>query len=329
MADAVETMAYFGATPWHGLGEKIPEDKIYDMEAGIKASGLGWGVHDESLQTITGLDVPNRAIVRDTDSKVLGVVGPNYTPLQNAEMFEFFQDWLNAKVCHLHTAGSLHGGEKIWVLCGINSPDMEVVAGDMVSKFILLSNSHDGKNAVRVGFTPIRVVCANTLKLAHGDKASKLIRVRHSKEVKNNVAKIREIMDVANQQFEATLEQYCYLASRQAKMGDLEKYVKIVFGYDDKSEDDLSTKAKNVIRRIIETVDSGVGQDKARGSWWWAYNGVNNYMNYKDGRNSDNVLGKLWFGTNSEINTKALEVATKMAMGKVEVVPTPVAGYLN
>jgi phage/plasmid-like protein (TIGR03299 family) len=314
MPDAVETMAYFGPTPWHGLGKQIPADKIYDLDAGMEASGLGWEVESRTLQTVEGnLSVPNRAIVRKSDNKVLGVVGPKYEPLQNVEMFKFFQDWLDAKVCHLHTAGSLFGGSKIWVLAGINSPNMEVVKGDEVSKFALLSNSHDGKNAVRVGFTPIRVVCANTLKMAWKDKASKLVRVRHSKEVKVNLEKIREIMKMVDQEFEATLEQYCFLAGRQVKLTDLEKYVKIVFGYDKEKDEDLSTKAKGIIKKIVETIETGVGQDKARGSWWWAYNGINNYMNYKDGRNADNIMGKLWFGKNSDINSKALELAVKMA----------------
>lgn len=313
MPAVVETMAYFGQTPWHGLGNPIPQESIYDMQAGIEKSGLGWEVEAQPLRTLTGLDVPNKAIIRKEDQKVLGVVGPQYTPFQNVEMFEFFQGWLDARVCHLHTAGSLHGGAKIWVLAGINSPNMEVVSGDEVSKFILLSNAHDGKNAVRVGFTPIRVVCANTLRMAHDDKASKLIRVKHSKQVKQNVDKIRDIMDVANQQFEATLEQYCFLAGRQVHLGDLTSYVKIVFGYDKTKDDELSTKAKNVIKKIVDTIDQGIGQDKARGSWWWAYNGVNNYLNYTDSRNADNRLGKLWFGTNAAVNTKALEIAVKMA----------------
>jgi phage/plasmid-like protein (TIGR03299 family) len=312
MPAVVETMMYFDKTPWHGLGNKIEEDKVYDIKAGIESSGLGWEVEAQALKTVTGLDVPNRAIVRKTDNRVLGVVGASYQPYQNVDMFNFFQDWLDAKLCHLNTAGSLFDGEKIWVLAGVNSPTLEIVKGDAMAKFILLSNSHDGKNAVRVGFTPIRVVCANTLAMAHGDKASKLIRVRHSSKVKENVDKLKEIMNVANAEFEATAEQYRLLASRPINTKDLEQYVKVVFGYD--KEPELSTKAKGIIKKIIETVETGIGQNTpARGTYWWAYNGVNNYMNYKDGRNSDNIMGKLWFGTSAAMNQAALQTALSLA----------------
>jgi hypothetical protein len=87
-----------------------------------------------------------------------------------------------------------------------------VAPGDEVEKYLLLSHGHDGSLAVRVGFTPVRVVCANTLSMAHGSDASKLIRVRHSKSLHENLANIREVMNLANAEFEATAEQYRLLA---------------------------------------------------------------------------------------------------------------------
>ena len=86
---------------------------------------------------------------------------------------------------------------------------------DEIAKFALLSNGHDGKLAVHFGFTPIRVVCANTESMARSSKASKLIRIRHHRFVKNNVEKLRDIMNLADQEFEATAEQYRFLASKQ------------------------------------------------------------------------------------------------------------------
>src|SRR4029077_19321005 len=160
----------------------------------------------------TQAKVDHRAVRRTSDSKVLGVVGPRYAPLQNMDAFAWFQPCLDTREAALHTAGSLRGGRRIWVLAKLNRDPLVIAEGDEIEKFVLLSHGHDGSLAVRAGFTPIRVVCQNTLSMAHGSDASKLIRVKHTKDVLQNLANIREIMNLANAEFESTAEQYRRLA---------------------------------------------------------------------------------------------------------------------
>ena len=164
MPAAVENMMFVGETPWHGLGNKV--DDGVNVNDAIVAAGLDWEVGLKDLQTIDGVPVSHRATYRKSDGSILGVVGPRYTPLQNRDAFDWFQPFLDANECAIHTAGSLHYGQKVWVLAQLNRDNSEIVSGDEVCKFILLSNSHDGTTAIRVGYTPIRVVCVNTLAFA-------------------------------------------------------------------------------------------------------------------------------------------------------------------
>src|SRR5205823_9488561 len=115
----------------------------------------------------------------------------------------------------------------------MNRDPLVIAEGDTVEKYLLLSHGHDGSLAVRCGFTPVRVVCANTLAMAHGSDASKLIRVKHTKDVLENLANIREVMDLANQQFEATAEQYRLLARKSINQADLRRYVRRVLKIED------------------------------------------------------------------------------------------------
>jgi len=267
-----------------------------------------------ALQTAdTQAKVDHRAVRRTSDGRILGVVGPRYVPLQNEDAFAWFQPFLDAKEAALHTAGSLRQGSRVWVLAKLNRTPLEIAPGDEVEKYLLLSHGHDGSLAVRVGFTPVRVVCANTLAMAHGSDASKLIRLKHTKDIHQNLASIREVMDLANQQFEATAEQYRLLARKSINQADLRKYVERVLGV--KDDEEPSTRMKNVMEEIIALAESGRGNalPVVSGTYWSAYNGVTEWLSYQRGRNQENRLNSLWFGDSAAMNKHALETAWAMA----------------
>ena len=308
----VESMFYTGAEPWHGLGEKL--ENAPTISEAIDKSGLDWEVGVKDLVTTDGYDVPAKATYRKSDNSILGVVGPRYVPLQNKDAFEWFQPFVDAGECSLHTGGSLSGGQKVWALAQLNRDSSEIVKGDEVQKFILLSNSHDGTTAIRVGYTPIRVVCVNTLAFAHSHKQSNLLRIRHTKSAQTNLDNVRDIMDNINAQFEATAEQFRFLASRDFNQADVRKYVKVLLNVDKTADEDLKTRTKNVLDDIMSTIH-GPKQSMpgVKGTWWAAYNGFNEYLNYTKGRNENNRMESLWFGQNGTANNRALALATEYA----------------
>src|SRR5262245_16831082 len=188
MFHQVETMAFFGQVPWHGLGTALQESDLYDWQTACRKAGLDWEAERVPLLTADKQErVARFAVRRTSDGRILGTVGPKYTLLQNRDAFQWFNPFLEEREAALHTAGSLAQGSRIWVLAKLNRDPLVINQGDEVEKFILLSHSHDGSLAVRVGFTPVRVVCANTLAMAHGSDAGKLIRVKHSKSVQENL----------------------------------------------------------------------------------------------------------------------------------------------
>jgi phage/plasmid-like protein (TIGR03299 family) len=315
MPHEVETMAFFGATPWHGLGTRLAEEDLYDVARTCEKSGLNWDVELVPLQTAdTQAKVAHKGVRRKTDGRVLGVVGPRYTALQNKDAFAWFQPFLDAREAALHTAGSLREGSRVWVLAKLQREPLVVAPGDEVEKYLLLSHGHDGSLAVRVGFSPIRVLCANTLALAHRSDASKLIRLKHTKDVLENLANVREIMNAADAEFTATAEQYRLLARRSINQQDLRKFVKRVLKVE--GQDEISTRTENVIERIIGLFETGRGNNlpSVRGTYWTAYNGVSEWLGYERGRSPQTRLDSLWFGDSANLNRYALQVALDMAV---------------
>lgn len=310
MPAAVESMFSVRQTPWHGLGAVIQDAPT--IAEGIKLAGLDWYVELRNTATLDGLPMQTRAVVRKTDNKIVGEVGPKYVPLQNLEAFDFFQPFIDAGEAELTTAGSLFDGSRIWVLCKIKRDNVEIRKNDEIAKFVMLSNGHDGKLAVRVGFTPIRIVCANTLAMAHHDKASKLIRIRHKGDVVKSLVNVRETMDAINAEFNATAEKYSWLATRSnINKRDLERYVKIILKVEGKKTEELSTRMKNTIDEIVKMAEAGLGNTGA--TWWDAYNGVTEYLNYSKGNNASNRMNNLWLGTDFATNLEALDAALTLA----------------
>src|SRR5690606_23202632 len=220
--------------------------------------------------------------------------------------FKWFQPFLDAKEAEFHTAGSLFGGRKVWILAQLNRDPVKITKNDEVLKFILLSDSFDGSSAVRAGFTPIRVVCANTLAMAHGNDASKLIRLKHSKSVKDNLEKVREIMNAADAKFTATAEQYKALTRKDVSARDLKNFVELVLKVPDDT-DNISTRMRNILQKVYDHFENERGK-----TWWHAYNSVNTYLNHDKGKRENRVNG-LWFGQDAKTNQDALNLALKMA----------------
>jgi phage/plasmid-like protein (TIGR03299 family) len=314
MPAEVETMAFFGATPWHGLGTALEETDLYDWPRACQKAGLAWDAELVPLVTAdTQARVARRAVRRMSDGRILGTVGPRYTVLQNRDAFAWFQPFLDAREAALHTAGSLRQGSRVWVLAKLNREPLVIAPGDEVEKYLLLSHGHDGSLAVRCGFTPVRVVCANTLAMAHGSDASKLIRCKHTKDIQDNLANIRETMSLANAEFEATAEQYRLLARKSINQADLRKYVRRVLKVEDGKEP--STRMKNVMEEIVALAEAGKGNDlpAVSGTYWTAYNGFSEWLSYQRGHSPQNRLNSLWFGDGASLNKHALEAALEMA----------------
>jgi len=312
----VENMFYYKEVPWHGLGKSL--DNPPSVEMGILEAGLDWEV--ERIQLVmegTDIQVPAYANVRSTDRKVLGVVGPTYRPLQNIDAFQWFQPYLDSGQVTLETAGSLRGGRHIWVLARIQQDPVEIVKGDPVVAYILLSNSHNGTASIRAGFTGIRVVCANTVEAAHSAGSSKLLKIRHTENANEALVSVRESMDVARREFVATTESMQQMARKGVTVDTIKEYVKEVFQPKLSLANDEEAQAKidRQVDRLMPLIESGRGADVpgVRGTMWGVYNSVTEFLTWERGRSTDTRLESLWLGDAGNIARRAYDVAVRMA----------------
>lgn len=323
MAHEFQSGLFFGENAWHGLGVPLPADSNvrHSIDDAIKISGLDWKVETAPLfhhaPRVPGVRSHHakvegfQAVRRKDTNAILGVVGERYHVLQNREQFDWFKPFLDAGEASFETCGALKNGTIVWVLARINRKDIEVQSGDVVRKYLLLTSSHDGSMATNVGFSPIRVVCWNTLSMALNGK-SNLLKVRHTAKQKDALKAVRETINLLDQTFEATAVQYRRLAKCGIKLADLRKYVRLVLDLQDNDEAN-STRSKNQLERIVQLCSAGVGQNPDKLTAWGAYNGVTQYITHEYGHSAETRLRSAWYGPGEKMNDKALRLALELA----------------
>jgi len=315
MAHQVETMAYAGEVPWHGLGVRVHHD-LNPVQMMQKA-GLDWEVKE--VKTYAHYDnkmIPTgqKSLVRTSDAKVLTNVGEGWHPVQNKQAFEFFSEFVNAGDMEMHTAGSLRGGQMVWALAKVKD-SFELFGGDKVDSYLLFSNPHQYGKSIDVRFTPIRVVCNNTLTLSLGAKSNNSVKVGHKSAF--DPEQVKQALGIANQKLDTYKEMAEFLGSKRYNIESLIEYYNSVFPRTaDKKVQGQKLSAETLSRNAklaLDIVEQQPGAKYAEGSWWQAFNSVTFVTDHVQGRSADNRVYSSWYGSNQLRKKEALENAIKYA----------------
>jgi phage/plasmid-like protein (TIGR03299 family) len=319
----VQTMAYYGNVPWHGLGTSVPKGAT--AAEMINAAGLDWRVE---LRPARGAQKVNRKgeysryeVVRvprpkTQDAEVLfGVVSRRCQLLQNVEAFEFFDPIVGEKKAYFETAGALGGGERIWVMARMPQV-MQIVPGDECLKYLLLSNTHSGEGSVIVKFTSVRVVCQNTLIMAMDD-GQKAYRVRHSKKMQFRLDELAEFLSITHDVFRKAEECFRRLAAIQMIEDRLESYFGAVYPRTEaqKKKGEKPSRWRFLTKIFEERPD--LQTPGVSGTLWGAYNAVTCFEDYKQPQQEemqDQRLERTWFGGGADIKLMALEKAKELSV---------------
>lgn len=319
------SMFYVGQEPWHGLGTKL-DGPATSAEA-IRAAKLAWEVVKKPLCAVEdGISLPlsrRFAVVRHDlwgkpECRVLGIVGENYTPLQNREAFEFLDPIVGKGEAIYHTAGALRQGERVWILAKLPS-DIRVIGDDIAEKYLLLSNSHDGESSVQIKFTPIRVVCQNTLTMAL--RQGPTVRVAHQKDVRQRLREAEKLLGLIHRRFDEIGQIFQAMTRYPINSDQLGEYLKLVFPTPSDPDDEPAFRRVREDRLRAQYFFANGSGNQAKGvsgTLWAAYNGVTEYIDHHLTRQTpDRRLDSIWFGGGYMIKARAFRVAESKTQASV------------
>jgi phage/plasmid-like protein (TIGR03299 family) len=312
------SMMYVGEKPWHGLGTEL-KSPATATEA-IKAANLNWKVVKKPVYAEANdakrLIRDKYAIVREDkwdkgEGTVFGIVSENYTPLQNDEAFKFFDEIVGKKAAIYHTAGALGDGERVWILAKLPT-NITVIGDDIAEKFLLLSNSHDGNSSVQIKFTPIRVVCNNTLTLALNKGPT--LKVAHFKDLHTRLKEAEKLL--VHKRFDHIENVFQSMAKVKMNTEKVKAYFKLVFPDPNDPEEKRSLVRVIKDRQLAEGFfEEGKGNNLpgVQGTLWAAYNGITEMVDHKLTRQTaDRKLNSIWFGEGYLLKAKAYNYAEEL-----------------
>jgi phage/plasmid-like protein (TIGR03299 family) len=314
-----------GGLPWHKLGQNI-ESAVTSEEA-IKLAHLDWtvdckeiGIESQSgaFKALGG----SFATVRTDNENILGIVSGKYKVVQNQDAFSFIDSLIGSGDLKYESAGALFGGKRVWLLAILPQAD-EVAEGDLQTRYLLFSNSHDASSSIRVLPTHVRVVCNNTLTLALRAGNDDGISIRHVGDINKKVDAARTVLSKTSEIFDAVVKQQQELAKKKLSKTEFVDYidnlVPVPVGDLDKIKKAVSRR-NNVVADISGNYYNSPTNNLSsmKQTAWAAVNSVTQYVDHtkkvrgEEEDTGDKRMDSLIFGYNSRFKQEAFELATKM-----------------
>jgi len=324
---------------WHGLGQIV--DGYPNSGEALKFAGLDYTVEKRKLFTfdnenqtanedteikIPEIEVTNYfATVRTDNENILGVVGRDYEVVQNIDAFTFFDSIVGGDGIQYETAGALGKGERIFITAKL--PDyIKVGKNDLIEQYLFLTTSHDGFGSITAAFTPIRIVCNNTLNAALRNNTN-AFKIRHTANAKERLEEAHKLMGITNQlsnQLEGIFNQWAKVKITDPEIKKLIQMAlvpnkEVLQNIQAGKEDELSTCFKNMTDAAFEYAMTNESQqlETTKGSLFGAYNAVTGYFqNVRTYKNDEAKLKSLLFGGTGQMRTqKAFNLCESFAKG--------------
>lgn len=320
-----------GTKPWHGLGQKVPG--AMTMEQAIVLGGLDWQVEKQALITVPGISVPDFfATVRMDTGNALGVVGNAYEVVQNRNALRFFDSALGKGAAAIDTVGALGKGEVIWAMAKI--PDIvEIAPGDPIEHYLLLTSSHDGSSAIKALFTPVRVVCNNTLSSALKG-AKQVVSIKHTRNVEDALDAAHKVLAEGNRYWDRVRGAFKWLAKTEMTTETVQEFLEKLFPAKTRKKEvtvidpetgeavtteqeiaEVATRTLNTRNQILELFEGdALGADLAGKTAWGMFNAVTEYVDWqRKSRTGINNWQNSVFGLGANLRQKAFEILTESA----------------
>ncbi|KAA0993422.1 DUF932 domain-containing protein [Dyadobacter aurulentus] len=308
---------------WHGLGQVVdqyPTSQEAIVHAGLdyrveKAKLFTEGLHENEEQNMPAISVPGYfATMRTDNNAILGVVGKDYQIVQNRDAFTFFDSIVGGDGIMYETAGALGKGERIFITAKLPGY-IKVGNDDLIEKYLFLTTSHDGSGSITAAFTPVRIVCANTLNAAMKNMTN-VVKIRHTSNAAERLRTAHKVMGIASRYSEEIGATFNRWTKKPITDPQLKRLIEIAMAPNkevlgnlkDGKVNALSTQFVNIVEDVYEYALSNPTQQlpTTMGTVFGAYNAVTGYFqNVRKFQDDEAKLKSIVLGGTAQLRTQA------------------------
>lgn len=318
----VQSMAYVGQEPWHGLGNRLAPNQPVDVWA--ERAGMNWHIEQAEVRFVTGTAgigaihaFPEQKVLYRSDTKApLSVVSARYNVVQPREVLEFYRDLTEVGGFELETAGVLKAGKKFWALAKTGQTG-SLRGKDKVDGYLLLATACDGTLATTAQFTSVRVVCNNTLQIALGDGTG-VVKVPHRSQF--DAQAVKRQLGIAISSWDAFMARTKALAERKVTESAAEAFFRRVLTYPVTASGDrdalaINERAIKAVGQLYAGRGKGAQLPSAAGTAWGLLNAVTEFTDHhRRARSDDHRRDAAWFGAGATLKQKAWDEALKLVV---------------
>ena len=303
---------------WHQLGQ-ITDECMTAEEVMSKAWLGGWEVRKIALQGIevtdkgvTKVDCPDKFMTVRTNpatgaTEYLGVVGEDYTTVQNEQVAELLNLLVDESGAHFETAGSMRKGKSVFVTMKLPKA-MEIAGVDRMDLYLAATTSHDGTASLRLDATPVRIVCANTQRMAYERSLGSYV-FRHAPTITAKIGEARQALGLVWKHFAAFETEAEKMINESLTMGEFEKITAQLWPLADDASDIAKNNAKqrtSSLRYLIRDADT---QKAIKGTRWAGYQAITEYLDHYAPAKTDTVRAtRALTGTGADIKARAFDL---------------------
>ncbi|MEO8167835.1 MAG: DUF932 domain-containing protein [bacterium] len=293
-------------SPWQRLGVELNHPQT--AQEALTFAGLDFTVVKKPIREILLAPVEGCVTMRTDTDQFLGIVDGDYEPIQNIDAFRFFDALVAEGEATYETAGVFGNGERVWLLAKLPGY-IRVQGNDIVNKYILLTNSHDGRSQVHAKLTPVRVVCNNTLTSALDGEGE--LHIRGGRNAAKDLGQAVTILGSSISLCERLETVFNHMASTKITESQLRKYVQTLVP--DGEEGENTSRTREIRESVLQLYESGLGANLSRGTVWGAFNSVTEYTDHMMmDVNPTARLSSIWFGRGEQLKLKAFRLAEQM-----------------